>query len=304
MRKGNLRRMKYPFLCAILLFSAVQAGHAQVIAAWNFQNDTNTTDANGNSSDNSPTPSTLDPYGTASADAIGMGVYATPSLGLNADDITTGVVGDTGTNTIADTTSIWRIRAQGTSSAKANGWSSTAPIGKQGAQFFAPTTGLTSATGTTGIQITFDWYATSAGEANMQFEYTTDGTNFTNAAVTLGSGDTNAQVLTNSSNPNLVTGSYVNATGGQDWFTNLTVTINNPSVLNDPNFGIEMVNAATGTADLTASGAAENNSSGNWRFDNVSIAAVPEPGTWTLFIGSLAALFIFVAAARKGSLRA
>jgi hypothetical protein len=84
-------------------------------------------------------------------------------------------------------------------------------------------------------------------------------------------------------------GSYVsnnlltNAMAGQDWFTGLTAQITDPAAANDPNFGIEMVNASTGADCLSTQGTALNNSSGNWRFDNVVIngtaVATPEPGS-------------------------
>ena len=71
---------------------------------------------------------------------------------------------------------------------------------------------------------------------------------------------------------------------GQDWFTGLTATINDPAAANDPNFAIEMVNASTGTDDVSTQGTALNNNSGNWRFDNVSISGtvVPEPSVLAL----------------------
>ena len=47
---------------------------------------------------------------------------------------------------------------------------------------------------------------------------------------------------------------------------------------NNPNFGIRFVNAATGTEDVSASGAAYNNSSGNVRFDNVVIKGAVSTG--------------------------
>jgi hypothetical protein len=88
---------------------------------------------------------------------------------------------------------------------------------------------------------------------------------------------------------------------GQDWFAGLTATITDPNALGDANFGIEMVNASTGADDVSTQGTALNNNSGNWRFDNVSIAAeaAPEPGTWALLLGSLALLALIVHARRK-----
>ena len=119
--------------------------------------------------------------------------------------------------------------------------------------------------------------------------------------------DSGATILTNSSDPNLVTGSYVHGfggTGGQEWFTALTASILNPSAANDPSFGIRMVNAATGADDVVMTGAAENNTSGNWRFDNVSVSgqptAVPEPAGIALLAAGLGVI-VMAARSRRAS---
>jgi MYXO-CTERM domain-containing protein len=266
-----------------LLAVASTHTYAQVITQWTFDNDTVAVN-------NSPAPST----GSGTADSIGMATYPTPNVGVTTDDVLLGVTSgsksDTGANGVADGTNEWRVRAQAGPNGAANGWSSAAPIGTQGAQFFAPTTSVTSGA----INVSFDWYATTQGEANMQLEYTTNGgTTWNNVALTLGGSDAGLQVLSNNglTDTNTVTGSYVsdnllNSTkAGQDWFTGLTATINDPNALNDSGFGIEMVNASTGTDDISTQGTALNNSSGNWRFDNVTIsgvAAAPEPGSWAL----------------------
>ncbi|HSZ57240.1 MAG TPA: hypothetical protein VK797_16355 [Tepidisphaeraceae bacterium] len=252
-------------------FTSQQAA-AQVIAGWNFENNT----VAGN---NSPAPST----GVGTASSIGMNIYATPNVGVTTDDVLVGKTSDTGNNTVANTTNIWRVRAQAGTNGAANGWSSSAPIGTQGAVF------TTSTVGYNAINVSFDWYATTQGEGNLQLEYTTDGTTWKNTPITLSGSDAGLVVLTNSTSPNTVMGSYVsnnlltNAMAGQDWFTGLTAQITDPAAANDPNFGIEMVNASTGADCLSTQGTALNNNSGNWRFDNVVIngtaVATPEPGS-------------------------
>lgn len=260
---------------AVLLLTA-SVGQASTITAWNFEN-------LAHAINNTPAAST----GTGSASALGMGVYATPAVGTNTDDVLAGVTGDTGSNTIANTSNIWRIRAVGGSgSAAANGWSSLAPIGTQGAQFLASTAGYT------GITVSFDWYATNQGEAKLQFEYTTDGVNWINAGLSGGAGS-GVSFLTNSASANTVKGAYVNiGTAGQNWVTGLYATITDPAAANDANFGIRLVNAATGADNVSAKGTALNNNSGNWRFDNVVIAGtvqtavVPLPASaWLLGSG-------------------
>ncbi|HEV3271705.1 MAG TPA: hypothetical protein VGZ93_05935 [Candidatus Methylacidiphilales bacterium] len=257
-----------------LLFFALPHAGAQVITQWNFENDAVAVN-------NTPAPST----GTGTADSIGMNIYPTPNVGVTTDDVVVGKNSDTGANGVADLTNTWRVRGQAGSNGAANGWSSAAPIATQGAQFFVSTAGVTSGA----INVSFDWYATTQGEANLQLEYTTNGgTNWNNLVLTLGGSDTGLQVLTNSSSSNTVTGSYVsdnllnNSKAGQDWFTDLTATITDPNALNDSGFGIEMVNASTGVDDVSTQGTALNNNSGNWRFDNITVAAVPEPSSWSL----------------------
>lgn len=257
---------------------APSALKAATIADWTFENDTIAIN-------NSPAPSS----GTGTASSIGMATYPTPNVGVTTDDVLQGATGDTGANSVANLTQIWRIRAQAESNGAANGWSSLAPIGTQGA-VFAENPGPN-----TSVSVSFDWYATTQGEANLQLAYTTDGTHFMNVPLTLSGSDTGLLPLTNGgSDTNTVTGSYVSdnvknpgvsGTAGQDWFTDLTATITDPNMENDANFAIEMVNASTGADCVSTKGTALNNNSGNWRFDNVDITAanpVPEPASAAL----------------------
>lgn len=261
---------------AAALLLAATAGQASTITAWTFENLAQAVN-------NTPAAST----GTGSASALGMDGYATPQVGVNTDDVLAGVAADTGTNKIANTSNIWRIRAQNSANT-ANGWSSLAPIGTQGAQF------LTSTAGYTGIKVTFDWYATNQGEAKLQFEYTTDGVNWINTSLSGGAG-TGVSFLTNSASANTVKGAYVNiGTAGQNWVTGLYATITDPNAANDANFGFRLVNAATGTDNVSAKGTALNNNSGNWRFDNVvvsgTLASTPVPlpsSAWLMGSGVL-----------------
>lgn len=277
---------------AALLLASLSASQAQTIAAWTFEN-------NSVAVNNSPAPSA----GSGMASSIGMNLYPTPNVGVTTDDVVLGKSSDTGANGVADTTLTWRIRGQAGSNGAANGWSSAAPIGTQGAVFGASTVG----TGFGGINISFDWYSTTQGEANLQLEYTTDGSTWQNVPLTLSGSDTGLQVLSNSGSDTFtVTGSYISdniltggAKAGQDWFTGLTASITDPNAANDPNFAIEMVNASTGADDVSTQGTALNNSSGNWRFDNIAITAVPEPSILAMTGLGLAGLIAFRKRNRK-----
>ncbi|HKD37695.1 MAG TPA: PEP-CTERM sorting domain-containing protein [Pirellulales bacterium] len=205
-------------------------------------------------------------------------------------DVLGGVTGDTGTNGSADLGQIFRVRAQAAAGGgAANGWSSLAPIGTQGAVFAASTVGYT------GINVSFDWYATNQGEAKLQLEYTNDGVTWNNVPITIPAAETQISALTNLVPGNTVVGSYVlgsPAGQGQNWFPGLSAVINDPAAANNPSFAIEMVNAATGADNTSVKGTALNNNSGNWRFDNVTISGtvVPEPSTLVLSACAVVAL--------------
>jgi uncharacterized protein (TIGR03437 family) len=248
--------MKKIVSIAALIATSMSVAQADVIAVWTFEN-------NAVALNNSPAPST----GSGTATSIGMATYATPNVGVTTDDVLAGVAGDTGSNGVADTSQIWRVRAQAGSSGAANGWSSQAPIGTQGAMFAVSTVGYTN------ITISFDWYATTQGEANLQLQYTTDGSTWHNVALNPSGSSAGLAFLNNSTSANTVKGSYISIKGGgQGWFTGLTASISDPNAANNPKFAIQMVNASTGADCISASGTALNNNSGNWRFDNVTIS--------------------------------
>jgi hypothetical protein len=262
----------------------IAPAYGGTITQWTFENQPVTGAPPYN---NSPTPST----GVGTASSIGMDIYPTPQVGVTSDDILQGATGDTGVNGNANLSQIWRVRAQaGPTGGAANGWSSLAPIGTQGAVFSASTVGVKGP-----INVGFDWYATNQGEANLQLRYTDNGITFTNLPITLNASDAGLAALNNVTSPNTVIGSYVSITGGagQGWFPGLAATINDPLAAGNPNFAIEMVNASTGADNISAKGTPLNNNSGNWRFDNVTIsAAVPEPSTIALAALSLVGLSV------------
>ncbi len=148
-------------------------------------------------------------------------------------------------------------------------WSTAAPIGSQGAQFKASTFGYYR------VMLSFDINATSDAPANMQVQYTTDGTFWWNATnVTVGGSAVVVTNLTTANGTNATeVGTYVTLASG--WNNQITVDLSGLSgVDNNANFAVRIVNASTGTNNVDTTGAVYNNTSGNWAFNNVSIQGV------------------------------
>ena len=267
--------------CAALLLALPLLSKAQTtatIAQWTFENLAIT-----NYSPN-PLPNVNNSKGAILVSALGMTNFPTTGFGTNDPDVLQGVAKDSsafgppgtanGGDGITNKTEEWRVRATGAG----NGWSSQAAIGTQGAQFSVDTTGYTN------ITVAFDWYLTSAGEANLQLQYTDDNTNWTNVPLTIPVAQAGYLAFSNNTaggDVNSVIGYFIHSvayTGGQQWYTNLTATINDPLAANNPHFGVRFVNASTGASCVSGTGAALNNSSGNWRFDNINVSGASLPG--------------------------
>lgn len=255
-----------------LLAATLGAAQAQTtIADWNF--DSLGTQA---APYNSPAPST----GSGTATVLGMS--------NNYNDGTTGsspyadVLSTPGASTGANSYG-WRIRGGSTTGGAGtpNGWSTNAPVGTQGAQFAANTTGYNN------IGLSFDLYTTGQAEANVAVEYTLNGTTWNDVSLISYSGAMSTAVHNNTTSAGTIMGEYLQlktAAGG--WYNDITAILPSTAA-NDPNFAIKIVNASTGTDDINQSGTIYNNNSGNWRYDNVnitgSIVPVPEPNTLACF---------------------
>jgi hypothetical protein len=261
-------------LVANALCLAAASSQASTIAAWSF-------DAGGTIAAPYNTPAAT--TGTGSATQLGMSnsyTYANgegPGSAANCD-----VLASAGASTGSGSFG-WRVRGNGnsanTGAGVANGWNSQAPIGTQGAEFSVNTTGFTS------ITISADINATGQAERNLAILYTLDNSVanpvWQNATIT--SSGTGATLLNNSSSALTVNGNYLQLSGtGTGWNNQITASL--PLAGQDPNFAVEIVNASTGTDCVNTSGAALNNSSRNWRYDNITISgtAVPEPSTIAL----------------------
>ena len=184
-----------------------------------------------------------------------------------------------------------------------NGWSNSAPQYTQGAQFNFNTTGISN------LVFSYDWFSTNQGVRDQVIQYTTDGTNWNTIGATgVGSGG----VLGTSVAVN--TGGLVyNINNANDFVTGITVDFNSlgiHTVDNNPNFGVRLVSiydptyngpgsagygtiytaSAAGTGTPNNVNGIYNDNSGNWRYDNVFLASVPEPGSIVMAAMGLAGL--------------
>ena len=238
----------------------------------------------------SPTPSTTEAAttGTGTATALGMTnayTYANSEGPGSTDGSNVTLTPGTANPSFSEYT--YRIvgnsNKAGGGAGNANGWNNAAPNYTQGALFTAGTVGYVP------TQLSFDWYSTTQGVANLQVRYTLDGTTFTNLGTDL--------IAT----PN----DYYGAAAGTP--SNTFSLAGLPAgATNDPNFAVELVSVRPVSTDAnytftltpgdgnyasaaaTAAAPADyNNSSGNWRFDNVTVSgtpttAVPEPASVAL----------------------
>ena len=237
----------------VLLASLAAARAQTTLTAWTFDN----LSIGANSS---PQPST----GFGSAAALGMGNSYNNTNSISNPDVQS----LPGSSTVGANS--WRIRGFGTAPNGGNGWSSSAPVGTQGAQFSASTAGLYR------VMLSFDVYATPDAEANLQVQYTTDGNIWRNATIT--SVGTLGTIANNSATNQTVMGSYVILTnnGTTGWNNQITVDLSGVSgVDNDAAFAVRIVNASAGTNCVDTTGAPYNNTSGNWTLDNVVVQGVP-----------------------------
>lgn len=201
----------------------------------------------------SPQPST----GLGTATALGMNNSYNNTNSISNPDV------QSQSGSSSGGPNCWRIRGfSSISGSEGNGWSSSAPIGTQGAQFAASTFGYYK------IQVSFDVYATMDAEANLQVQYSTDGGgHWYNANIV--SADSGV-IATNTSSANTVTGIYISLIAG--WNNQITVSLSGISgVDNDTGFALRIVNASTGSDCVNTSGTAYDNTSGSWSLDNVVV---------------------------------
>ena len=215
----KIRSLKIAALAAIVAMSMAAVASADTIAAWNL---TATQSAPVN------TLGVTSGANSASASATELGMTLSTSFtfaggegpGCTANcDVNKPVTGDAEVG--------WRIRGNGNSTNSglgvANGWNLAAPQYSQGVQFLADTTGYT------GITVSYDWTCTNQGVADMQPQYTINGTNWINYSSGVDSG-----ILV--SPPGV-------------WQKGLEMDLTGVSGVNgDPSFGIRLVSCYDPTA--------------------------------------------------------
>ena len=277
-------KMRSRWVALVIAGGACASANAAVITDWNFGTVAPV------SPDNSPAP----PTGTGTVTSLGMTngyTYttkgATTGVGsVTMDDVTSDSTSGTANGATLGNGNVWRIRGQagsGTTGA-GNGWNISAPQYSQGAEFDVSTSGFTN------IGLSFNWAATTQGVGNMQVQYTTNGTTWTN----IGS------VLSATVDNNTI------GTAGSGFQTDTVDFSLVNGVSNDASFGVRLVSAfnptlvntyASATSVLSGTPTQINNNSGNWRIADVqvdgTVAPVPLPASaWFMLsgLGGLATL--------------
>jgi hypothetical protein len=260
------RRISLALFAAVTVVAMPAGASAQaVITQWNFN--TIGTQA---APYNSPPPST----GAGTATMLGM------TNTYNGGNTASGdVLSTSGTATPSFSENTWRIRGAQTPTGH-NGWATNAAGAAQytqGVELDASTVGFGN------ISFSFDWYSTTQGIRDLQFQYNTNINNTAGWTNFGGTSPTGTYIATSND--------YYNAPGSP------TIAVNLSSILganNDPNFGVRLVSAFDSTGNVPndyASAALNagltqiyNNNSGNWRFDNFTFSgtAVPEPSSMLL----------------------
>jgi len=253
---------------AAVVIASMATVQAQTITAWQFDNDYVAPVAPALDYNASPAPAT----GSGVATALGMSNTYNNTNSISNPDI----LSSSGSSTAA-LPYAWRVRGAGTGTSAGNGWSSLAPIASQGASFAASTAGYNT------INVSVDIDTTAQAERNLAILYTLNDAvgspSWLNATLT--SAGNLGSIVNNTTSANTISGNYVQL--GSGWNNLITASI--PGAQDDANFAIEIVNASTGADTVNISGAALNNTSGNWRYDNVIISGTvdaPEPSSLAL----------------------
>lgn len=228
-------------LSTVTVAALAGSANAQVITRWNFNGGSTTTVPGGTTA---PTPST----GTGTAALFG-GTTASYASGTANGGSTDPVI-----TTPANYG--WNITTFSAQSANSGG---------SGVQFNVSTVGFSA------IQVSWDQRHSNTSSRFVQFQYSTDGSTFTNF------------------------GSPFVGNAGDTWFNNRSVDLSSiAAVDNNANFAFRIV-AVFDPSSTPGAYAASNSGvnyagTGTWRFDMVTVSVVPTPGAAALMgLGALAA---------------
>jgi len=266
-------------LAVVAAMGAAASAHAVTITEWNFGSLSTV------SPDNTPAPTT----GSGTASSLGMtnnytyttGGTVTGTGSVTGDDITNDSPSGTKNGSTLGNGDVWRIRGvagTGTTGSTNNGWNNSAPQYSQGAEFDVNTTGFSN------IGLSFNWAATTQGIGNMQVQYTTDGSTWTNIGGVLSAYVDNGTTGTTGSGFQADTVDFSGIAG----------------VSNDALFGVRLVSAynptlgseyASATSVVSGTPVQYNNNSGNWRIADVMLSGtatpVPLPAAGFLLLSGL-----------------
>ena len=141
----------------------------------------------------------------------------------------------------------------------------------RGVQFNVSTVGVNL------IAVSWDQRLSNTAARSAQFQYSLNGTNFTDF------------------------GAVFSGTPGDTWYNNRSVDLSSVAgVGNNANFAFRVVAAfePSTNAYAPATTASTYGTAGTWRFDQVTVTAVPEPGTYAMLLAGLA-MIGFMAARRN-----
>jgi hypothetical protein len=155
-----------------------------------------------------------------------------------------------------------------------------------------------STVGFTSIALSFDFFSTTQGIRDLQVQYNTNvnnGSGWTNFAGTFAGNVATEKDSTNTYTMLIATSNGWNTTGANVTTNAIDFTANGISgIANDANFGVRLVSAYNPALGQygSAAGGVYNNTSGNWRFDQIAVMgkAVPEPATLAVVGLGLASL--------------
>ena len=232
--------MNRPLAIAFTLLVASAAAQSQTLTKWNF----NSVPPDASTATGSLLPSTgsgtATLVGTTGSFASGVGSTdpaATDNTGRGTTDYATQGTGD-------------RTR---------------------GVQFNVSTVGFNL------IAVSWDQRLSNTAARSAQFQYSLNGTNFTDF------------------------GAVFSGSPGDAWYNNRSVDLSGVAgVGNNANFAFRVVAAfePLTSAYAAATTTSTYSTAGTWRFDQVSVTAVPEPGTYAMMLAGLA-MIGFMAARRS-----